>query len=137
MLKRPLRLAILALGGFAAASSALSLGFGRIPDSVPFGQPFDLAVPVRLEPGESLAPGCQSAELRFGDQHVAAASVHVQIERGGEASAETRVRIRSPVVVQEPVVAVNQGRTRGDGLFLLKVPADVGATLSAVVSLLG
>ena len=37
----------------------------------------------------------------------------------------------------KPVVAVNQGRTRGDGLFLLKVPADVGATLSAVVSLLG
>ena len=36
-----------------------------------------------------------------------------------------------------PVAAVNQGRTRADALFALKVSADVGASLAAVVASLG
>ncbi len=32
-----------------------------------------------------------------------------------------------------PVVAVNQGRTRGDGVFTLKLEQEVGATLEALV----
>jgi NAD-dependent SIR2 family protein deacetylase len=32
----------------------------------------------------------------------------------------------------KPVVAVNQGRTRGDGVFALKIEQEVGATLTAL-----
>jgi len=35
-----------------------------------------------------------------------------------------------------PIAAVNQGRTRADALFTLKVSADVGGTLAAAVALL-
>ena len=35
-----------------------------------------------------------------------------------------------------PIAAVNQGRTRADALFALKVSADVGGTLAAAVALL-
>ncbi len=103
MYQRPLSIAILAIGGFAAASDALALGFGRIPESIPFGQALDLAVPLRLDAGESVTPACVQAEVHVGEQRLAPGTVLVTLERRDD----LRVRIRSAQVVQEPLVAVN------------------------------
>ena len=107
MYQRLLSIAILAIGGFAAASDALALGFGHIPGSMPFGQALDLSVPVRLDAGESLAPGCVQAEVHVGEQRLAPGAVVLTLERRGEARDDMRLRIRSATLVQEPLVAVN------------------------------
>lgn len=107
MTKRLLSNAFLALWGLAAASHALALGFGRIPDSVVFGQALDLSVPLRLEPGESLSPACLQAEVSIGEQRLPAAAVSVVLERSSDGTEGTRLRIRSNVVVHEPLVSIN------------------------------
>ncbi len=107
MYPRPLSIAILAIGGLAAASDALALGFGRIPESMPFGQALDLSVPVRLDAGDSLTPGCVQAEVHVGEQRLAPGAVVVTLERRAEARDDMRLRIRSATVVQEPSVAVS------------------------------
>ena len=103
MTLRPLCLAMLALAGAAGASPALALGFGRVPESVVLGQALDLAVPVRLDPGETLAPGCLKAEVYLGDHRLPPGAVQLALETLG---GEPRVRIRSNSVVLEPLVAV-------------------------------
>ncbi|MBN8492914.1 MAG: hypothetical protein J0M00_15990, partial [Burkholderiales bacterium] len=95
---------MLALAGAAGASSALALGFGRVPESVVLGQALDLTVPVRLDPGETLAPGCLQAEVHVGDHRLPPGAVQLALETPG---GEPRVRIRSNTVVLEPLVAVN------------------------------
>ena len=64
-------------------------------------------MPLRLDAGESLAPGCVQAEVHVGEQRLAPGAVAVTLERRGEARDDMRLRIRSSVVVQEPLVAVN------------------------------
>ena len=103
MFQQPLRSAILLLVGSAAASPALALGFGRIPDSIPFGQPLDLSVPLRLDGDAAPPPACLQAQVRLGDQRLPPGSLQLQIEGGGT---DARVRLRSAVVVQEPTVSV-------------------------------
>lgn len=104
MISRPLSIAILVCAGLAAASQALALGFGRIPESIPFGQSLDLSVPLRLEAGESLAPSCVQAEVHVGDHRLPPGALQVVLEPRGD---DWRVRLRSATVVQEPLVAVN------------------------------
>lgn len=45
--------------------------------------------------------------------------------------------VQAAADAQQPIAAVNQGRTRADGLFALKLQSDVGRTLSEAVALLG
>jgi hypothetical protein len=104
MTPRPLRIASLVLGGVVAASSASGLGFGRIPDSVAFGQALDVWVPLRLEAGEGLAPGCLQAEVRVGEQRVPPGALAVSLEGQGD---RVQVRLRSALVVREPLVEVS------------------------------
>ena len=104
MISRPLSIAILVGAGMAAASQALALGFGRTPESMPFGQPLDIAVPLHLDAGETLAPGCVQAEVHIGEQRLPPGALQAVLEqRGGD----WRVRLRSATAVQEPLVAVN------------------------------
>lgn len=102
MFQRPLRHAILLLVGFAAVPPVLALGFGRTPESIPFGQPLDLSVPLRLDGSAAPQASCLQAQVRIGEQRLPPRSVLVQLEGGDEA----RVRIRSATVVQEPMVEV-------------------------------
>ena len=90
-----------------AASQALALGFGRLPESVAFGQALDLAVPLRLDAGERLAPGCVRAEVQMGAQRLPPGALQVALERRGGAPDAWHVRLRSAQRVQEPTVAVN------------------------------
>ena len=107
MISRPLSIAILACAGLAAASQALALGFGRIPESIPFGQTLDVVVPLRLEAGESLTPACVQAEVHVGEQRLPPGALQVTLEPAARGHDEWRVRLRSAVAVQEPLVAVN------------------------------
>lgn len=107
MISRPLSIAILAVAGLAAASQVRALGFGRIPESIPFGQSLDLSVPLRLDAGETLTPACLQAQVHIGEQRVPPGSVLITLEGDGEAGGASRLRIRSATRVQEPLVRVS------------------------------
>jgi hypothetical protein len=107
MYQRFLRAAVLALCGVLAATHALALGFGRVPDSVVLGRALDLSVPLRLVPGESLSAACLQAEVSVGDQRLPPGTVQAVLERTGDGPDDARIRIRSSTLVHEPLVAVS------------------------------
>ncbi len=107
MHKRHFCIAILTLCGIAAAPHARALGFGRIPESIAFGQALDLSVPLQIEAGEGPSPGCLRAVVSIGERQLPPAAVQVRLERTGEGAGGARVRVRSALVVQEPLVGVN------------------------------
>ena len=106
MTSRPLSIAILACAGWSAASGALALGFGRLPESTAFGQPLDLVVPLRLEAGETLTAACVRAEVQLGAQRLPGHAVQVALEPRADERGALQLRLRSAQVVQEPLVAV-------------------------------
>lgn len=106
MYKRPLRTAILALLGSAAASNVVALGFGSVPDSTVFGQALDLRVPLHLDPASGALPGCLKAEVLLGDQRLPEAMLRLSIEPDDRSNGANRLRLRSSAVVLEPLVSV-------------------------------
>ncbi len=86
----------------AAAASAAGLGAGA--SSAVLGQPLDFAVQVRLEPGDSLAPECVSAEVTSGDRRVPPPLVRTVVEVTGADSA--RVRVLTQTSIDEPVLSI-------------------------------
>lgn len=103
MFQRPLSSALLLLAGFATVSPVRALGFGRVPESIPFAQPLDLSVPVQLGGAAMPPPGCLQGQVLLGEHRLPPSSLQMQMEGSGE---DARVRIRSAVVVQEPTVTV-------------------------------
>lgn len=95
-------IAVIALVGSASASA---LGFGSIRSSVVLGQPLNLAIPVSLAEGETLAADCASAEVTAGEGRLPPGTVRVRVTQGRDAS-ESVLRITTTSVVDEPVVNV-------------------------------
>ena len=96
----------LVIAGIAAAvvldSPAASLSAAG--SSTVLGQPLDFAVQVRLQPGESLAPECISAEVTQGDRRVPPALVRALLVATGADSA--RIRVTTEQTIEEPVIGV-------------------------------
>ena len=68
------------------------------------GQPLNLAVPLRLDPGEEIEPRCISAEVTVGDRRLPASAVVAMLEMLSPEAA--RVRVQTQSSVDEPVVNV-------------------------------
>jgi hypothetical protein len=87
----------------ATAASALSLG--RLRGAALLGRGLDVSVQASLD-GQEAAPdsNCFSTEVFYGDTRVSPNALSVSTER--MAGGEIRVRIRSSVIVDEPVVTV-------------------------------
>ena len=96
----------LVIAGIAAAVAleASAAGFSASGSSTVLGQPLDFAVQVRLQPGETLAPECVSAEVTVGDRRVPPGQVRARLTATGSDSA--RVRITTDQAIDEPVVGV-------------------------------
>lgn len=95
-----------AIGGvlLATAIGASALTLGRTRGAALIGQPLELTIPVRLEAGETLAGLCFDADVFYADNQIAASRLQVLTESAGPQDAT--VRIRTTVVVDEPVVTV-------------------------------
>lgn len=87
-----------------AAPAALALGFGSSSPAAVLGQPLDFVVSLRLEPGETVDPGCVRGEVSAGDAQFPAGSVVASLtsEPGGGRA----VRVRTQQRIDEPVVSV-------------------------------
>ncbi len=94
--------AVLVFGALAGVAPARALGFGAAPSSIPFGQPLDLSVPLRLGDAPPPPPACLQAQVSIGEHRLPPGSVQVQLEDRDP----PRVRIRSEVAVQEPTVTL-------------------------------
>lgn len=103
MPRRPLISAIALLWGAAAASSAWGLGFGTAPQSTVLGAALDLAIPLYVEHGEVITPGCVSAEVRIGDRQLPKGAVQTQLSGQGS---RQMLHVRTVQSVNEPVVSV-------------------------------
>lgn len=115
--------ALACAAGLVATTGAAALGFGPVPDTVTFGQPLRLAVPLRLAPGESLDPGCTRATVLLGEQRLPPAAVQLQLE---PAAGGATLRLSSTTVVLEPMVTVDLsvgcGRSAGRRFVVLADP---------------
>lgn len=126
----------LAIAALFATPSAQPMSFGRAPGTALLGSPLNFAVPVRLEPGETLGPDCVAAEVQIGDRRVQPSELRVRVEPGA-APSERIVRVTAPIAVDEPVLAVTvhagcTGRLSRRFTTLVDPP---GANLPAVVPL--
>ena len=104
ILQLPRIAAALILIGFALDSAALTIG--RPTGPVLIGRPLDVVIPITLdpsEPGESL---CLEAEVVQGDSRIPDRRVTLSVDPGPSPSAP-RVRIRSTVAIEEPIVNLN------------------------------
>lgn len=115
----------------AIGSSALSLGRAR--GAATLGQPLDIAFEVRLDsPDDSSAP-CVSADILHGDTRVDPSKTRISVEPGNQPQ-DVLVRMRSSVVVDEPIVTVvlrvgcHQNTTRRYD-FLADFPTEARATV--------
>jgi hypothetical protein len=96
---------LLAMAALAAGQGAQAMSFGRPPSSVLLGSPLNFAVPVRLDPSESLSPECVAADVQIGDRKLLPGDWRVRLEPSGEPN-ERIVRVSGGMAVDEPVLAV-------------------------------
>jgi hypothetical protein len=88
--------------GFAVSVQALSIGRAR---AVPLiGKPLDVAIPIALDESEDASQLCPEAEVFFGDDRLSSNNVSTSLSRGS--GREQILRVRTNIVVNEPVVAV-------------------------------
>ena len=69
------------------------------------GQPLDFAVQVRLDPGDTLAPECVSAEVTTGDRRLPAGQVRTVVDAQGADVA--RIRVLTSQGLDEPVIGIS------------------------------
>ena len=116
----------------ASALNCGALSLGQTKGVVWIGQPMDVSVQVKLEPGEDASSLCMAADVFHADSRVNGNEVRVGFEAGVNRDALT-VRIRSAALVDEPVVTVylragcSKAMTRRY-VFLAEVPNEYSLT---------
>ena len=103
--KRPsLSSSLIRLAAAVLPLQAAALEFGSAPHSIALGQPLDFSVPLRLEPGESIAPDCATADVTLGDKPIPRPLVRAQVQQTQPGSAT--VRASSGLLMDEPLVYI-------------------------------
>ena len=118
--------ATLVLLGFALPSLALTIG--RPQGATWIGKPLDLVIPLSLEDTEKGDSLCLEAEVVQGDARLDDRRVTVSLEPGSSAGG-ARLRVRSTVAIEEPVVNVTvragcEARSIRTYVMLADVPAE-------------
>ena len=87
------------------AANALAASLGRVRDAAIVGGPLDVTLSAQLDGAENPSSVCLSAEVFFGDSQISPDKVRTSISPGAGAG-EVLVRIRTTVVLDEPVVTL-------------------------------
>lgn len=132
-----LRTFAVALAWLCAASGSAGLTLGRVQGLALIGQPLDLQVPVQFDTSEDAQSACLNAEVAYGDNPLDSTRVSVAVEPSSDAANRpARVRVRTTVPVNEPVVTVNlrsgcQVRSSRRYTLLADLPTQVVEPLPA------
>ena len=107
--KRGLAAVLAGLMLWMVSSTTFGMGLGHPVSRAILGDTLSVSVPVRLEPGEDLAPECIKADVFFGDDKLPSAAIHVQLKTTpapvGRIS-DAVIQIRTTALINEPVVTV-------------------------------
>jgi len=87
------------------AANALAASLGRVRGAAIVGGPLDVTLSAQLDGTENPSSVCLSAEVFFGDSQISPDKVRTSISPGAGAG-EVLVRIRTTVVLDEPVVTL-------------------------------
>ncbi len=104
-LKRVSALVFAAMTLMWVSQPSHALGFGRPSSQAVLGDTLRVTVPLRLEPGEDLNDDCLAADVYFGDEKIAAASVRTALQ-DGKSSGERVLKVSTTALINEPVVTV-------------------------------
>ncbi|MGO4390868.1 hypothetical protein AB4Z46_05870, partial [Variovorax sp. M-6] len=101
---------------------------GRPQGAVWIGKPMDVVIPLSLDAAEASGSLCLEAEVLQGDAAIPDRRVTVSLEPGSAAGG-SRMRIRSTVPIEEPVVTVNvragcDTKSTRNYVLLADVPVD-------------
>ena len=129
----------LVISGIAAAVAldASAAGLSALGSNTVLGQPLEFIVQVRLQPGETLAQECVSAEVTVGERRVPPALVRAVLVATGADTA--RIRVTTDQAIDEPVVGVllNAGcaaaRFTRRFVVLADPPIDTAPVMAAAV----
>jgi hypothetical protein len=105
-MKNTVRAAVLGLALSAVVPGAGAIGIGRLPTSATIGHPLDVAIPLRLEPGESLTPDCLAAAVSFADNLQQPGTTSLRLEPARPDATERTLRLATTTRVDEPIVTV-------------------------------
>lgn len=95
------------LGGLAwlvMAGGASALGFGEMNQQAALGQGLDFSVPLSFDDGSFVSDECVEAKVIAGDTTLAPQAVRLALETTGYA--KRRIRVRTTVPIDEPIVRV-------------------------------
>ncbi len=87
-----------------AAHGVSAIGWARAQQGAVLGQQLDFSAALRLDPGDSIAPECVTAEVMVGDQRLPPGAVRVLVD--GSSPETLAMRVLSATAVDEPVVAI-------------------------------
>ena len=90
---------------FAVADS-IAMSLGRHRGAVLIGRPLDISVQAVLDGQEDLSSLCLDADVFYADNKLDKSRVRVTAEKTSPTSQDAVIRIRSAVVIDEPVVTV-------------------------------
>lgn len=98
-------LALLTLTLFAAGSST-AISLGRYRGSAPVGRPLDISVQAVLDTQDDPAALCIEADAFYADNKLDKLLVRISTEKALSNPLDTIIRIRSSVLVDEPIVTI-------------------------------
>lgn len=87
------------------ASGAAALSLGEVRESVTLGRPLDVLFEVQPDPGTVLDATCLKATATVGDTHIDSSRIQISVLPAADSRMQT-VRVRSRVVVNEPILTV-------------------------------
>ncbi|NMM84841.1 hypothetical protein B2J88_10745 [Rhodococcus sp. SRB_17] len=128
--------ALIGIGWGLAAGHASALSLGPAQGRVVLGQPIDLVFEVRTDPGVGLDAACFAADALQGETQIDSARLRLAFQPVVAGQAPT-VRVRSSVVVNEPVLTVRltagcSGAIARIYHFFAELPASVAAGTAPV-----
>ena len=91
---------------FLASTSSMALSLGRHGGATVIGRPLDMSVQAVLESQDDVDSLCLDADVFYADNKLDKSRVRVTLEKSGSSSTQALIRIRSSVLVDEPVVTL-------------------------------
>lgn len=82
------------------------MSLGRHSGAALIGRPLDMSVQAVLEAQDDVAGQCMEADVFYADNKLEKSRVRISLEKSGSSPTQALIRIRSSVLVDEPVVTV-------------------------------
>lgn len=89
-----------------AAANSMAMSLGRHSGATLIGRPLDISVQAVLEAQDDAGSLCLEADVFYADNKLDKSRVRVTLEKSSAAPQQALVRIRSAVLIDEPVVTV-------------------------------